>query len=69
MDSPKHRFRLGQSVRLAQGFGYSGTGTAVYKIVKLLPSTGDQFQYKISSSSEAFERTALEGQLSLIREA
>ena len=34
-----------------------------YQIVKLLPSDGDDYQYRIKSSSEAFERVAKESQL------
>jgi hypothetical protein len=34
-----------------------------YQIVKLLPSDGDDYQYRIKSTSEAFERVAKESQL------
>ena len=34
-----------------------------YKIVKLLPSEGDEHQYRIKSPGEAFERVAKESQL------
>jgi hypothetical protein len=34
-----------------------------YKIVKLLPSEGDEHQYRIKSPAEAFERVAKESQL------
>jgi hypothetical protein len=34
-----------------------------YQIVKLLPSDGDEHQYRIKSTSEAFERVARESQL------
>ena len=34
-----------------------------YKVVKLLPSEGDDYQYRIKSSGEAFERVAKESQL------
>jgi hypothetical protein len=34
-----------------------------YEIVKLLPSDGEDYQYRIKSASEAFERVAKESQL------
>ena len=34
-----------------------------YQIVKLLPADGDEHQYRIKSTSEAFERVAKESQL------
>ena len=34
-----------------------------YRIVKLLPSDGEEHQYRIKSASEAFERVAKESQL------
>jgi hypothetical protein len=40
-------------------FGASGS----FKIVKLLPSDGEEFQYRIKSTGEAFERVAKESQL------
>jgi len=34
-----------------------------YKVVKLLPSDGEDYQYRIKSAGEAFERVAKESQL------
>ena len=34
-----------------------------YTVVKLLPSDGDDYQYRIKSNGEAFERVAKESQL------
>ena len=39
----------------------SASGT--YKVVRLLPSDGDDYQYRIKSTGEAFERVAKESQL------
>ena len=36
-----------------------------YQVVKLLPSDGDDYQYRIKNSGEAFERVAKESQLEL----
>ena len=34
-----------------------------YKVVRLLPSDGDDYQYRIKNPGEAFERVAKESQL------
>jgi hypothetical protein len=58
-----HKFSIGQSVRYTSGpFGRFGAGGS-FKIVKLLPSDGDEQQYRIKSAAEAFERVAKESQL------
>lgn len=57
-----YKYSLGQSVRYTAGpgrFGASGS----FKVVKLLPSEGDEQQYRIKSVGEAFERVAKESQL------
>jgi hypothetical protein len=58
-----HKYAVGQSVRYTAGpfgrFGASGS----FKIVKLLPSEGDEYQYRIKNAEEAFERVAKESQL------
>jgi hypothetical protein len=60
-----HKFRIGQTVSLASGFGYSQSARAVFKIVALLPSNGAHFQYRIRNSGELFERVAAENELML----
>jgi hypothetical protein len=61
------KFQLGQNVLFtARPIGHMATN-GTYKIVKLLPSEGDDFQYRIKSASEAFERVAKESQLDRAR--
>jgi hypothetical protein len=36
-----------------------------YEVIRQLPTEGDDFQYRIKSSTEAFERVAKESQLAL----
>jgi len=48
---------------LAQGITVTRTATGSYTVIKLLPSDGDDYQYRIKSSGEAFERVAKESQL------
>jgi hypothetical protein len=58
-----HKFRLGQTVYFtAKPLGHM-TANGAYQIVKLLPSDGDEHQYRIKSTDEAFERVAKESQL------
>jgi hypothetical protein len=57
-----HKFKIGQSVNYTSG-PFGGRVRAVYKIMQLLPSEGDDFQYKIKSTAEAYERVAKESQL------
>ena len=58
-----HKYRLGQTVYFtSKPLGHmAANGT--YQIVKLLPPEGDEHQYRIKSTSEAFERVAKESQL------
>jgi hypothetical protein len=59
----EHKYQIGQVVYFtARPVGHmAADGT--YRVVKLLPSDGDDYQYRIKSASEAFERVAKESQL------
>jgi hypothetical protein len=58
-----HKYKVGQSVQYnsnsARRLGPNGS----FKIVKLLPSEGDEQQYRIKSASEPHERIAKESEL------
>jgi hypothetical protein len=58
-----HKFHVGQAVYFTAGTMGRPGASGSYKIVKLLPSDGDEHQYRIKSSGEAFERVAKESQL------
>jgi hypothetical protein len=58
----KHRFRMGQNVRLALGTIHAGKSIAC-KIVQLLPFDGINFQYRVKSAQEPFDRMANEHEL------
>lgn len=59
-----HKYSVGQNVRYTVGpFGRLGAGGSSFKVVKLLPLEGDEHQYRIKSTGEAFERVAKESQL------
>ena len=61
-----HKYRVGETVYFTSPtFGRAGASGS-YTVVKLLPSEGDDYQYRIKSSGEAFERVAKESQLDRI---
>jgi hypothetical protein len=59
----RHKYEIGQTVAFtSRPLGHMATN-GTYRIVKLLPSDGDDYQYRIKSATEAFERVAKESQL------
>jgi hypothetical protein len=58
-----HKFQVGQSVYFTSGTMGRPGASGSYRIVKQLPSEGDDYQYRIKSTGEAFERVAKESQL------
>jgi hypothetical protein len=58
-----HKFTVGQTVRYIAGPLNRATADGTFKIVKLLPPDGDEHQYRIKNTEEAFERVAKESQL------
>lgn len=62
-----HRYAIGQTVRYIAGPITRVNGNGTFKVVKLLPLEGDEHQYRIKSTGEAFERVAKESQLDRYR--
>jgi hypothetical protein len=58
-----HKFRVGQTVFYTSSPISRPGASGSYKVVRLLPSDGDDYQYRIKHSGEAFERVAKESQL------
>jgi hypothetical protein len=58
-----HKFRIGDSVHFTAGLLGRGGGSGVYEVVRLLPTDGDEQQYRIKSASEPHERVAKQSQL------
>jgi hypothetical protein len=58
-----HKFLVGQSVHYTLGRHGNGGASGVYKIMRLLPPEGDDYQYRIKSANEPHERIAKESQL------
>jgi hypothetical protein len=58
-----HKYRVGETVYYTSPSFGRAAASGSYTVVKLLPSDGDDCQYRIKSSGEAFERVAKESQL------
>jgi hypothetical protein len=63
--SRTHRYRVGQTVSYTSSPISRPGASGGYMVVKLLPSDGDDYQYRIKNPGEAFERVAKESQLEL----
>ena len=59
----QHKYQLGQAVQFTSSPVARPGADGSYKIVKLLPSDGEDYQYRIKNPGEAFERVAKESQL------
>ncbi len=66
-DTTVHLFKVGQSVRLKEGFGdLSRPPTGTYRITGTLPARGGSPQYRIRNDSETHERVATQDSLELV---
>lgn len=61
----KHKFSIGTRVFFTASNVARPAASGTYEIIRLLPTEGDDCQYRIKSSTEAFERVAKESQLAL----
>ena len=62
-----HKYQVGETVYFTASNVARPAAGGVYEIIKLLPTDGDDCQYRIKNSAEAFERVARESQLDLNR--
>ena len=60
-----HKYRVGQTVFYTSSPISRPGATGSYKVMRLLPSDGEDYQYRIKNPGEAFERVAKESQLEL----
>jgi hypothetical protein len=58
-----HKYRVGQTVFYTSSPISRPGASGSYEVVRLLPSDGDDYQYRIKNPGEAFERVAKESQL------
>jgi hypothetical protein len=61
----KHKFPIGTRVLFTASNVARPAASGSYEVIRQLPTEGDDFQYRIKSSTEAFERVAKESQLAL----
>ena len=61
-----HKYRVGETVHFTVSNVSRPASSGTYQVIRLLPTDGDDCQYRIKSSDEAFERVARESQLSAI---
>jgi len=62
LTNARHRFHMGQNVRMSLGAMQRGK-LIPCKIVRLLPFEGMRYQYRVKGTDEAFERIAEEHEL------
>jgi hypothetical protein len=61
----KHKFTVGETVYFTASNVARPAASGTYEVIRLLPTDGDDCQYRIKSSTEAFERVAKESQLEM----
>jgi hypothetical protein len=61
----KHKYNIGEAVYFTASNVARPAATGTYEVIRLLPTDGDDCQYRIKSSTEAFERVAKESQLNI----
>lgn len=61
----KHKYIVGETVYFTASNVARPAATGTYEVIRLLPTEGDDCQYRIKSSTEAFERVAKESQLAV----
>ena len=64
----KHKFTVGETVYFTASNVARPAASGTYEVIRLLPTDGDDCQYRIKSSTEAFERVAKESQLIHLKE-
>ena len=58
-----HRYKVGETVYFTASNVSRPAASGTYEVIRLLPIDGDDCQYRIKSTTEAFERVAKESQL------
>jgi hypothetical protein len=61
----KHKYDIGATVYFTASNIARPAASGTYEVIRLLPTEGDDCQYRIKSANEAFERVAKESQLAL----
>jgi hypothetical protein len=61
----KHKYNVGETVYFTASNVARPGASGTYEVIRLLPTDGDDCQYRIKNSTEAFERVAKESQLEI----
>jgi len=61
----KHKYSVGETVYFTASNVARPAASGTYEVLRLLPTDGDDCQYRIKSTTEAFERVAKESQLAI----
>src|SRR5438477_12516296 len=61
----KHKYSVGASVYFTASNVARPAASGTYEVIRLLPTDGDDCQYRIKSSTEAVERVAKASQLAI----
>ena len=61
----KHKYNVGETVYFTASNVARPAASGTYEVIRQLPTDGDDCQYRIKSSTEAFERVAKESQLDI----
>lgn len=59
-----HKFKVGQLVDFAPSRSGVPASGRQYEVIRLLPAESGEFQYRVKSKAETFERVAKESELS-----
>jgi hypothetical protein len=59
-----HKYKVGQLVNFSPSRPGMPTAAGQYEIVRQLPAESGEFQYRVKSKGETFERMARESELS-----
>ena len=60
-----HKFHVGETVYFTASNVSRPAASGAYEVIRLLPTDGDDCQYRIKNSAESFERVARESQLAV----
>lgn len=58
-----HKYQVGETVYFTASNISRPAASGTYEVIRQLPTDGDDCQYRIKSTTEAFERVARESQL------
>ncbi|HEX7775111.1 MAG TPA: hypothetical protein VF449_01125 [Parvibaculum sp.] len=58
-----HKFKVGETVEFHPGGSYLAKTRGQYTVVRLLPSEGAGYQYRVKNVADGHERIVREGQI------